>query len=1194
MLLTKLTLAGFKSFANRTEIRFEKGVTAIVGPNGSGKSNISEAVRWVLGEQSAKSLRGTKMEDIIFSGTQAKRPLAYCEVELTLDNSDGLLPVEYAEVQITRRVYRSGESEYMINRSPCRLKDVVELFRDTGIGREGYSIIGQGRIEEILSPRSEDRREIFEEAAGISKFRARKDEAQRKLSATRDNLVRIGDTVDELASRLEPLAAQSETARRYLKLKSELKGIELNAFLHQYDRAKNKIAGYAQLIDDSQRQIELLRAKAEAFSASAAEENAKARQLDGLIAELQRQLLQLTRQVEKQDGESRVIAQRMENLMAQAAAAKEQRETQSARARELEDQLLKAQEACAQLQAALAEKTGQVSARQKELDARLEHINQTEAQLEQRKSQLIDAMNRLSGAKVRRSRLEAMQESLNNQEQTYRQALKEAQAECEALSGEKAQLDREGQALKLEKDQLDRECILLQQAKAACFDALSQAEERHRNAEKERAVLHSRLGLLKEMQQGFEGYYSGVRNLLKDCQSGKVHPGILGVVAQLFRVPDQLEKPIEYALGTAMQNIVTEDEAAAKAAIAHLHKNNYGRATFLPLTAIRPRLLTDAERAFLTRPGVVGVASELVKTEPKFQPILENLLGRTVILQDLDAAIPIARASKNAFRILTLSGDIIHPGGSMTGGSGQKKETGLLGRSRQIRQLQAQLEEIAQSEAAYSGTTQKLKAQLDQAEADLSAALQRAHQADVAFAHHAEKLETLTQLHRQAVQQSAQQQEALEELSATREDIAKQLSEIDRLTGDLEENQDLTAADMTAATDQLAAMRAQREELERQATELRLETVALEKELQAAKDHCARTEKARQEAAGASKQAEEREAQAQQDMDALSQQTGEAGALAAALRAQAEERMEQITQNEQKRDELLNRSQELEAQSAAANGEISAVTDSKHQAELAKGKAETELAAMQNRIWEEYELTYEGALAFKQDVSYTASTRQTDQIRKEIRALGDVNVGAIEDYKDVKERYDSLYSQQQDLIKAESDLTVLIEQLMTTMRRQFKSQFARINGFFSETFVELFGGGAAELRLSGEDVLSCDIDIIAQPPGKKLQMLSLLSGGEKALTAIALMFAMLKHKPMPFCLLDEVESALDEANVTNFANYLKRYAHGTQFILITHRKGSMEVCDTLYGVAMEEKGVSRLVSVKLADALHSADEGALQ
>lgn len=1184
MLLTKLELYGFKSFANRVEIGFDKGVTAIIGPNGSGKSNIAESIRWVLGEQSAKSLRGAKMEDVIFSGTQIKRQMAYCEVQLTLDNSDRLLPVDYSEVQITRRVYRSGEGEYFINRTPCRLRDIVDLLRDTGIGREGYSIIGQGRIDDILSTKSEDRRAVFEEAAGISKYRARKEEAERKLASTRANLVRIGDIVDELSGRLQPLFEQSEVAKQYLKLREELKGIELNAFLHQYDRAKARILAQSEAIADLSKREEGLLAKAAELSAAAAAENEAARRADGLISGRQRELLELTRQVEKQDGESRVLAERAERLQRDADDALKEAAGQDAKAESLKRELESTAAQRDDLEAKLAVLSADVKQREEQLSAKIADITRREEELERRKERIIEAMNRLSSAKVQSSRLQAMMDTLVQREAEIAPAIAAAKRELDELSKEKKAHEEKVQSALAALAALESESESAKQAIGRAAELKAENEAKLRELERENAALVSRGNLLKEMQRGFEGYYAGVKNLLKDCAKGLVGPGVLGVVAQLLRVPEKLEKPVEYALGAALQNIVTTDENAAKRAIEHLRKNNYGRATFLPLTAIRPRVLTEAERASLkNHPGVLGVASDLVETEPNYKDICENLLGRTIVVEDMAAGISLARDTRHAFRVVTLLGDIIHTGGSITGGSAQKKETGLLGRENEIERVQDRIRAIEKEKSELKEREEQAKEAAKTAAAQMEEIEKRIQESRIALAQQTEKGETLELLFNQYTTHLNERRADAERLKETKEDVQNQLAEIEKLQSSLEDSRQVSEKDAESAQGEIAAMRAKREGLTEELNAARMEHLSLKKEHEALVMQCARLQKEAAGAKAALDAARRKNGEAVLQMEELLKKSGRLGAAITAMRKESEERLELIRESEQKRDESLAHAKELEGLAEDCRKEAETQKDGRHQAELAKSKAETELAAMQNRIWEEYELTYEGAAAYKTGVSFTSSQRQTDQIRKEIRALGEVNVNAIEDYKNVKGRYDELYAQQQDLIKAEGDLSVLIEELLATMSRQFKAQFGRINRFFAETFIELFGGGTAELRLSGEDVLNCDIDIIAQPPGKKLQMLSLLSGGEKALTAIALMFAMLKHKPMPFCVLDEIESSLDEANVDNFANYLKRYANETQFILITHRKGSMEACDSLYGVAMEEKGISKLVSVRLAD-----------
>ncbi|MGI6193072.1 MAG: chromosome segregation protein SMC, partial [Christensenellales bacterium] len=1027
MLLTKLELFGFKSFANRVEIRFDKGITAIIGPNGSGKSNIAESMRWVLGEQSAKSLRGAKMEDVIFSGTQVKRQMAYCEVQLTLDNSDRLLPVDYAEVQITRRVYRSGESEYFINRTPCRLRDIVDLFRDTGIGKEGYSIIGQGRIDDILSSKSEDRRAIFEEAAGISKYRARKDEAERKLAATRANLVRIGDIVDELATRLDPLFEQSEVAKQYLKLKEELKAIELNAFLHQYDRAKAKITAQQEQIADLTAREEGLLAKAAELIANAAVEQDAARRMDGLISARQSELLELTRRVEQQDGESRVLTERAERLQQDADDALKLAAEQNQRAESLNQELENLAAQRDETAKKLSDLSVDVQKREQELSSRIDAIAQREEELERRKERIIEAMNRLSSAKVQSSRLQTMMDNLAQREAELLPAIEAAKRDVNEISEEKKEHEEKVRAAA-------GALSVLQEESEAARKAIEQAAElkaeniaKLRELEREAAALISRENLLREMQRGFEGYYAGVKNLLKDCAKGLVGPGVLGVVAQLMRVPEKLVKPVEYALGAALQNIVTVDENAAKRAIEHLRKNNYGRATFLPLTAIRPRVLTEEERASLKNfHGVLGVASDLVETDPKFKNICENLLGRTVVVEDMASGIALARDTRNAFRIVTLLGDIIHTGGSITGGSAQKKETGLLGRENEIERVQKRIQEIEEEKAKLAEREAQAEQAARAAAAEMERIGRRIQEGRIALAQLAEKGETLELLFNQQSSLLKERLTEQERLRETGEDIKNQLSEIEKLQSSLEDSRQVSEKDAESAQTEIAAMRAEREGLTEQLNAARMEHLSLKKEHEALIAQCERLQKEAAAARAAFEAAKKRNEEAIAQLQELLKKSGRLGETIAAMRKESEERLSQIRESEQKRDESLAHAKELEEQAEECRKEAEALKDSRHQAELAKSKLETELTALQNRIWEEYELTYEGAAAYKTGVSFTSSQRQTDQIRKEIRALGEVNVNAIEDYKNVKARYDELYAQQQDLIKAERDLSVLI------------------------------------------------------------------------------------------------------------------------------------------------------------------------
>ena len=1186
MLLSKLELQGFKSFANKVEIRFEKGITAIIGPNGSGKSNIAEAMRWVLGEQSARSLRGAKMEDIIFNGTVQKRPQAYCEVQLTMLNDDHLLPIDFSEVNITRRVYRSGQSEYFINRAPCRLRDVLELFRDTGIGKDGYSIIGQGRIDSILSNRSEERREVFEEAAGITKYRVRKEEAARKLEQTRQNLLRIEDILENLRERLGPLEEQSETARQYLRLREELKGIELNLFLHQYDRLSSRIAQQDEAVSQLEAETTARQSRTESLNAEAARQQERAAALEETAARLQKELLELTRQVEQQDGETRLLSEKIDGLSREKDAAqkteRDAAEKESALAAQSEENAAAQREKRAQL----SKLEKDVETRSEELSGRLRRIEQQEAEAEAQKSRMMEAMNRLSAANAQVSRLDAMLETIRNRQSALDGERETLEKEGAELAAERTQAEAGLDEAKQQKAQLAAAREEKRQALAAAEEALRQGETQQRSLEQERAALSSRLNVLREMKAGYEGYYSSVRNFLRDCKKQpQLSAGIVGVVAQLIRVPEKLETALEMAVGSALQNIVTEDETSAKRAIEYLRRQRYGRATFLPLTAIRGRTLTESERRCLNEPGCLGVASELVDFEERFRPVVENLLGRTVVAETMDAAIAIARRSRQAFRIATLEGDIINPGGSMTGGSVQKKEFSLLGREREIEQCQkraaallSQQEEAKRAAAAQAERMEALRK-------EQTAVEQHGAALDVELARQNERMHTLLHLLSQnGVQRQKKEQEA-GQIAQTAEDVCAQREEILKLQTSLSDQQTASQEDVAQAHKALSAMREERETLLEALSAQRIALAGAQQEISALAEEEARITKERAQLAQTLRQAKERQAQATEQIETLSKAHGAAGETVLSLRKQADERTAQLSRLETEREQARRHAKELEQQADTLREEAGVLTEKRHQAELNREKAALELSTLQNRIWEEYELTYEGALAYRKEMSFTSSQRQTDQIKKEIRALGDVNVNAIEDYQNIKERHDALFEQQQDLIKAEADLSRLIEELLSTMRRQFKEQIARLNGFFKETFAELFEGGTAELRLpEGEDVLSCDVEIIAQPPGKKLQLLSLLSGGERALTAIALLFSMLRHKPMPFCVLDEIEASLDDANVDHYASYLKRYCQNTQFILITHRKGSMAVSDALYGVAMEEKGVSKLVSVRLEDA----------
>lgn len=1157
-------------------------MTAIVGPNGSGKSNIADAVRWVLGEQSARALRGAKMEDVIFNGTEQKKPLAYCEVSLTFDNADGKLNTDFTEVTVTRRVYRSGESEYLLNRTACRLKDIGEVFRDTGIGKEGYSIIGQGRVEEILSNKSSERRNAFEEAAGVMKYRVRKEEAERKLENTKKNLQRLSDILEELAGQVGPLEEQSAAAREYLRLRDELKEIEINVFLYQYDKLNERLAGLADTLAQLSGEIEKNAALEGSLGADCAAEEERERALSGAISELQNELLALSSGVEAKAGESRVFQERMENLVKERERLQTRIAESEARKKELAESLAARESELsgnAGKQAAERESFEAQSARLAEMAAEIE---EKEALLERQKREMIEAMNRISDAKSMLSRYEAIRGTLEER--------------LRAIDGEEVGLHEKAGKLDAEYAEAEKQFNAVRAARAECeaqraaaIAAVNETNERLRAAreavramEQQSEAGKSRLKVLEEMKRAHEGYYASVRNVLRDStRDPELKKRIEGVVAELIRVPKEYETAVEMALGATLQNIVTPAEQDAKYVIEYLRRREYGRATLLPISAMRARTLDAAEREACRVDGFLGVGSELVGYDAKYRGVFENLLGRTVIVRDLDAGIAINKRARGAFRIATVKGDIINPGGSMTGGSVQKREFSLIGREREIEELKKRMAALAEGLTARAAEAEAAEASLGSANAAVEAAAETLHKKDVELATQKEKLDII----RKYVDEA---HEELEEAALERAQIRDNIENIDeqRRAAEadregLEEGNFATQEDIKKTQEALAALRAEHAAENERATERRVALMALEKEQVAAENERTRMQR---ELTGlaASVEADQRAAEAA--LAKFAQMQHELAAIDVDISTERKEvdvHTERLHAMENERAKHLQALDELRARRETIAAELSDMRERRHRAELNQSRAQMELQTMQDRIWEEYELTYENAQPFRRQIAITASHVRADELKKAIRALGDVNVSAIEDYKNVKERYEGLSTQCSDLAQAEADLQQLIAELVSTMEAEFRRQFERIGENFATTFTELFGGGKAELILSDKnDILNCDIDIIAQPPGKKLQLLSLLSGGERALTAIALLFAMLKLKPTAFCILDEIETSLDEVNVSNFAEYVKRYSEDTQFILITHRKGSMEVCNALYGVAMEERGISKIVSAR--------------
>lgn len=1190
MRLTKLELNGFKSFARKTEIRFGGGVTAIIGPNGSGKSNISDAVRWVLGEQSAKALRGTKMEDVIFNGTQLRKALAYSEVTLTFDNSDGMLKVPFTEVAITRRVYRSGESEYSINRNACRLRDIQDLFCDTGIGKDGYSIISQGKVEEILSNKSGDRRAAFEEAAGVMRYRVRKEEAERKLDHTEKNLERIEDILKELGDRLGPLEEQSASARAYLRLRDELRDLEVNLFLYQYERAKEKLVA----IEAAAKQMLAERNVSEASEGELVETcgalEEQLRLLDASLSAQQNKLMGLVSESETRVGASKVLSERRENAYAQKKRIQLEREAGGVRLNELAEAIggMQADESG---QAALSMLDREIEAAQAHVSALDEETLRREEALEAMKNSIIERMNRMSDYRSSVSRFDTMRASIEER-------LSAIELEGKRRSGETARLEEELQtaarthaeeAEKLETAKRDLDASVENRRKT--LDRYTALREELQKDEQNISSLVSRLKLLEEMQRSREGYFASVKNILRDAPNDtRLSRAIVGVVAELIRVPKEYEIAVTMAMGSTLQNIVTPTAEDAKYVIEYLRARDYGRATLLPMALLNPTRPTREERAMLDLPGCIGFASELVGCDENVRDVIDYLLCRTIIVKDLDAGIALKKRTRGAFHIATLEGDIISTGGSMSGGSLQKQSHSLLGREREIKELRETLKKAEAALEEKKRSLRKNEQELLQCDIQVDSFRDAVHACEIEAAKQAEQLDII----RRDVEKSRESEAELEaerlQLSENLTDVERERKSADESQTTIEQDNASTREDVVKAQGELAELRKERERAANELSEQKVRRMALSKERDAVYAEQKRLvnehrdlsiklqnlekEEAENEAAIGQIEAELKGMLAEIDAD---QKVN--GAEKEAQKKLEEERLSvsnSLSELRKRREELLTGARDL--------------SERIHKQEMQQAKLEMELAAMQDHIWEEYELTYENAASLRREIAIGATNTRIGEIKAEVRELGDINLGSIEEYKIVAERHTSLKTQFDDLQKAKADLQQLILELTATMETVFLKQFELIQKNFSSVFAELFGGGFAELRLTDkEDVLGCDIDIIAQPPGKKLQLLTLLSGGERALTAIALLFAMLMLKPPAFCMLDEIESALDEANVSRFADYVKRYSDGTQFILITHRKGSMEVCDTLYGVSMEEKGVSKVVSARFGESGDSAN-----
>ena len=1181
MYLKALEIQGFKSFPDKTVLTFGEDITAIVGPNGSGKSNISDAIRWVMGEQSTRALRGGKMEDVIFGGTAKRKQLGFAEVSLVLDNSEHFFDLEESEVMVTRRYYRSGESEYYINRRSVRLKDINELFMDTGLGREGYSIIGQGKIDEILSVKSGDRREIFEEAAGISRYRHRKEEAEHKLIRTDENLVRINDKLDELELQVEPLRAQSEKARKYLLLRDELRGLEISVWLDQLEKIRaaaiKTLSDYENAVrqkEDAQRQVEVLYAAAEGYAA-------QMREKDVEVEHIRFEMMQREADANLCDNAIAVLKTNIQNNLENSGRLQEELAAQEGRddsiGAQIEDRRSRIRSIIEEADALRASLTDYQNQSQEAirnagtLAAEMEALRQKEA---------VESAS-ASEAKALLSALAAAAQELMDRDEAVRQELAAAEERLNTAQAEEKTARAELEQAREDRDALKNVISGYTLRLESRSRKAKETQDRHMKLQMEENALKSRIHMLRDMEKAYEGYSKAIKVVMGEAERGQLR-GIRGPVAGLLHVEDQYTVAIEIALGAAMQNIVVDTEEAGKAAIQCLKRRDGGRCTFLPLTSIRPSDFRD--RAVEKEPGFVGMADRLVRFEPAYEKVFSNLLGRVVIAEDMDCAIAMARKYSYRFRIVTLDGQVLNPGGSMTGGSASRS-AGILSRANELERLNTQLNGVrdALAEAAKVLDEARREAAVAQYEVETAQAQQRTHEDTILkLEERCGHYETqLADLRRQQEVQRAELKQLEQRAAQTEADTAAARSRIETLEG--------SAAALRAEADSKAEGQSRLQEqvsaIGEQIAALNMKLASLEAEQDASQKALEELEDLRRDMAGDREQRAKMIAELKARNDDLNAQILEQERKLQTIREENQSRNEAIQRLNNEKLELEGQRNQADRESRDKNTELLSMEREVSVLEQKKLSSAMEEKGILDKLWETYELSHEAARQQRVELeSVPKAQRRIGELKKSISGLGNINLDAIEEFQRINERYTYLKDQRDDVQKSKKELEGIIADITAEMKTIFSNRFAIINQAFGETFQSLFGGGRATLELEDpDDILNCGIEIKVQPPGKALKIITLLSGGEKAFVAIALYFAILKVSPTPFCVMDEIEAALDDANVVRFAHYLRQMSDKTQFIVITHRRGTMEEADVLYGVTMQEQGVSRILTINLND-----------
>ena len=1180
MYLKRLELQGFKSFADKTVLEFMPGITSVIGPNGSGKSNISDAIRWVLGEQSMKSLRGSKSLDIIFAGTQNRKSLGFAEASLVFDNTDGSLPIEYTEVTVTRKLYRSGETGYYINKVPCRLKDVLELFMDTGIGKDGYSIIGQGKIDEILSNKSEDRRHIFEEAAGIVKYRVRKAESEKKLEHTKLNLLRINDILAEIETNIEPLKIQAEKAKKYLNLREELKNIEIGLFLYNIEKYKQDLEDivkdeeiYKNQCNDEEGRLERIKALKEELKS----------EIDSItvsIEEMSNLGFESKKEIEMLNSDINVSNTRIENNKQNKERFEKEIEELTARIKELEEEKKQKEKKKENLKQNREKFAKELEEKETELAEITKKLSSKELEIEKHKKTVEENTDKKY----------ELQTSISEQDINYQNYQKRQAQIKNEITGNISELDN----TRMKKEEIAKDFYEIESKRNKILTDLEEVNKEKQEADRkikdfdskinmlsgEKRIKESKLKFLIETEKEKEGYIKSVKTLLKDCETTKeLGKGMHGVLANIIEVPEEYQTAIEMCLGSSLQNIVTENEEDAKRLIEHLRKNNVGRASFLPITSVKGKKL---EKIKGKNAGVIGIASDLIQYSKKYENIILNLLGRTVIVQDMDTAIRVTKDNGYSFRIITVEGDVINPSGAITGGSVAKKTVNILGRGREIEKLQKEIKTLEEQIQKLEKEKDNYQESIENVLEMVSSLEKQLQEIEITYATGKEKINAIEEnIHRieTRLNKLKEEDKKLEEQKEENIETKKALQE--KIIAINEENEKLKKI-ITEFAELNKDNQKYVDDLNFDITNLKISVSSFDESESSIQEIQERIDS---EVQSTNKNIENKKVQIEQivqDNFNLEKSIEEINEKIHKIQEEVKNSGSKIEELKEKRSK---KNEKLAEQEEEITNKFKIIEDLKSQIvkiDVKKTKLEEDINGIINKMWEEYELTPNNVVDYRKPDNVQLTQKKVKDLRNEIRELGSVNVDSIEEYKNLKDRYDFMCEQRVDLESTMAKLRKIISDMTNIMKEQFKEKFEMINKNFAEVFKELFGGGNASLTLEDKDnILECGIEITVQPPGKKLQNMMLLSGGEKAFTAIALLFAILKINPAPFCVLDEIEAALDDVNVYRYAEYLKKFAKNTQFLVITHRKGTMEAADTVYGITMEENGISKLLSMKL-------------